>query len=94
MGHELPPLSEGDCFLETKEAAKLIGISYHTLATWRKKDHNGPRKENGPPFHPISNNLVVYLKSELIAWVRQYRVETGVKIVPAKPGAPARPWER
>ena len=82
-------LAEGDCYLSTAKAAKLIGVSAATLTSWRS------RRADGPPAYPISNRrLCVYKRSELIAWVEQFRRETGVKIVPLKPGQPPRPWER
>lgn len=96
MTQVLPTLSDDDCFLETKDAAKFIGVSPHTLATWRRKDRKkkgGIRKVDGPPYHPIGKTTVVYLKSELFAWVLNYRHINGVKIAPAKPGAQPRPWE-
>jgi hypothetical protein len=80
-----PPLTPGDYFVDTKEAARILCLAEDTLVTWRN------RKEDGPPFYPMAKNKVVYLRSELIAWGRQYRV--GPIIAPLKPGQPPRPWE-
>lgn len=89
--HAIP--IENDGFLNTKDAAKLIGVSPATLTSWRSRDRRGPRKVNGPPFYSISGPLVVYKRSELLAWVEQFRRETGVKLAPTKPGSQPRPWE-
>lgn len=78
-------LDEG--FVNTKDAAKLIGVSPATLVTWRN------RKPDGPTFYSISPSLVVYKRIDLLAWVEQYRRISGVQIAPLAPGAEPRPWE-
>lgn len=73
-------------FIGRTEAAKLIGVSPATLTSWRNR-----RGDDGPPCYRISPTHYVYKRSELIAWVEQYRV--GVTIQPKNPGDAPRPWE-
>lgn len=85
---QAPDITDDDRFVDTAEAARILCVAEDTLITWRN------RKEDGPPFYRFSTNKTVYLRSELMAWGRQYRVQTAVKIAPRKPGEPPRPWER
>lgn len=78
---------EDDRFIDTEEASKLTTIAVATLITRRN------RNPGDPPFYRLANNKVAYLRSELIAWMKQFRVAGAVKIAPAKPGQAPRPWE-
>lgn len=80
-----PPLTPGDYFVDTKEAARILCAAEDTLVTWRN------RNPDGPPFYRLATNKVVYLRSELIAWMQRFRV--GPNIAPPKPAEAPRPWE-
>ena len=77
-----------DIHLNTEEAARFLGVSRATLVSWRHR-----RDDGGPPSYQLSPTHYVYRRSELLAWLEQFRRETSVKIVPLKPGQAPRPWE-
>lgn len=54
-------------FIDTKAAAKLISLSYHTLQKWRSQG------TDGPPYYPLGANKVVYDPEEVVAWMRKRR---------------------
>lgn len=93
-----------DEFITNKEAAKLMKLRPNTLEVRR---HQG---KDGPPFYKIGdapNAPIRYLRSEVIAWVKEqaYRSTSAhtaavrekrqnpMRISPTAPGAVARPWE-
>lgn len=93
-----------DEFLSSKEAARLMGYRPNTLEVRRCQG------KDGPPFYKLGdapNAPVRYLRSEVIAWIKEqaYRSTSAhtaavrekrqnpMRISPAAPGAVARPWE-
>ena len=54
--------------LNTKRAAAYLGVAYDTIKAWRKRGA-------GPVYHKIGR-LVVYMKSDLDAWIALCRQET------------------
>jgi hypothetical protein len=61
------------------ELAAFLGVRVRTLADWR-------RKGEGPPFIPISHNVVRYLLEDVLAWARQLRAtsSTAARFGPAR----------
>lgn len=55
--------------LTPAEAAELLGVRIRTLADWR-------RRGEGPPFVPISRNVVRYLLEDVLSWARALRVRS------------------
>jgi len=51
-------------YLDTKQAARLMGFSYKTLENWRSKGQ-------GPRYHLLPNKRVRYLKEDIDGWVKQ-----------------------
>lgn len=49
-------------FLDTKSAAKRLGLSYQTLEKWRSQ-------QRGPRFVKLGNKAVRYRKSDLDAFI-------------------------
>lgn len=57
----LPPsITKGDFWMDRKQAAKYIGMTYKTMANWASK-------KKGPRFY--TNGRVRYLKSDLDRWM-------------------------
>ena len=48
--------------LSTKEAADLVGVSYWTLSSWRKKG-------KGPTFYQLSSRVVFYYATDVDQWL-------------------------
>ncbi len=53
-------------YLDTKSAAKFLGISFWTLQGWRTRGF-------GPPYYQIVANRVSYKRTELEEWMQQRR---------------------
>lgn len=51
-------------YLNTKQAARLMGFSHKTLENWRSKGE-------GPRYHLLPNKRVRYLREEIDEWVKQ-----------------------
>ena len=58
-----------DCFWDTPETARFLGMSPGWLAKDRKKQHRGKI-----PFHQFGR-AVRYLRSEVISWAGTHRGE-------------------
>jgi len=90
MSAVIPNPNDNDGYLNTEDAAAFIGLKPGTLQSWRTRDRRGPRKLDGPPYVMLGNKLVVYKKSDLIAWVESHRY----RVAPAQPGAQPFPWQQ
>jgi excisionase family DNA binding protein len=58
-------------YISTEQAAEYLGVSVHTISSWRRGDEN-----SGPAYTRLGGK-VVYLIADLDAWVESCRVEQG-----------------
>ena len=54
------------CYIKTKEAAALLGLSHRTLESYRSRG-------GGPPFYVLGSVLVRYLVSDIVKWASTRR---------------------
>ena len=51
-------------YLDTKQAARLMGFSHKTLENWRSKGQ-------GPRYYQLPNKRIRYIREDLFEWVKQ-----------------------
>lgn len=53
-------------YLNTQQAAELIGVELRTLESWRQRG-------DGPPYVSISRRCVRYDINDLTQWINQHK---------------------
>ncbi len=77
----LEPIADKLTYLNTKEAAELLGISPYTLRAKRSRQR-GTRRRPGPPWHDLDGGIV-YRRDEVEAYIESRR-RTLKRPVPAR----------
>lgn len=74
------PNDDIDAIWKPAAAADFLGVSIHTLATWR-------RTGEGPRYVPLSRTRVGYTKRDMVAWVDKKRRQSTSEAATSSGGA-------